>query len=129
MMASTKPRSSMISASTMYITPMRLWSTLVSHSFHRYSQPLSQVMTRATSSAPPTVTNAPPAAMALYSGRDSMVSLPNITLSPRRRRRRLAMRLMAARVLVDDGVEELGLDRRVLDDGVEPALLGELGIG
>jgi hypothetical protein len=36
---------------------------------------------------------------------------------------------MAAGVLVDDGVEELGLDHRVLDDGVEPALLGELGIG
>ena len=65
MMASTKPRSSMISASTMYMTPMRLWSTLVSHSFQRYSQPLSQVMTMATSSAPPTVTAAPPAAMAL----------------------------------------------------------------
>ena len=35
MMASTKPRSSMISASTMYMTPMRLWSTLVSHSVQR----------------------------------------------------------------------------------------------
>ena len=40
MMASTKPRSSMISASTMYMMPMRLWSTLVSHSVHRYFQRL-----------------------------------------------------------------------------------------
>ena len=31
--ASAKPRSSITSASTMYITPMRLWSTLESHSF------------------------------------------------------------------------------------------------
>ncbi len=36
MMASVKPRSSSTSAIRMYITPMRLWSTLVSHSRHRY---------------------------------------------------------------------------------------------
>ena len=65
MMPSTKPRASMISASTTYMTPTRLWSTLVSHSVHRYFQALSQVTTRATTSAPPTVTAAPLAAMAL----------------------------------------------------------------
>ena len=35
MMASAKPRSSMISASMMYMMPMRLWSTEVSHSRQR----------------------------------------------------------------------------------------------
>ena len=35
MMASEKPRSSMISASMMYMMPMRLWSTEVIHSRHR----------------------------------------------------------------------------------------------
>ncbi len=35
MIASEKPRSSMISARIKYITPIRLWSTLVSHSRHR----------------------------------------------------------------------------------------------
>jgi hypothetical protein len=33
--ASTKPRISMIIASVTYMMPMRLWSTLVSHSFQR----------------------------------------------------------------------------------------------
>ena len=65
MIASEKPRSSITMPRVMYITPMRLWSTLVSHSVHRYFQPLSQVITIITSSAPPTVTAAPPAAMAL----------------------------------------------------------------
>jgi hypothetical protein len=65
MMASTKPRISMISASTMYMTPMRLWSTLVSHSVHRYFHALSQLTTTKTTNAPPTVTRAPVAAMAL----------------------------------------------------------------
>jgi hypothetical protein len=35
MAASAKPRNSMISASTIYMTPMRLWSTDVIHSRHR----------------------------------------------------------------------------------------------
>ena len=35
MIASAKPRSSMTSASTQYMTPMRLWSTDVIHSRHR----------------------------------------------------------------------------------------------
>jgi hypothetical protein len=42
MMASVKPRSSMTMARKMYITPMRLWSTLVIHSRQRYgAQPFS----------------------------------------------------------------------------------------
>ena len=35
MSASAKPRSSMTKPKVMYMTPMRLWSTLVSHSRHR----------------------------------------------------------------------------------------------
>jgi hypothetical protein len=35
MIASMKPRSSITSASSMYMTPIRLWSTLVIHSRHR----------------------------------------------------------------------------------------------
>src|SRR5258706_1741607 len=39
--------SSMSSASTMYMTPMRLWSTDVSHSFHRYpTYPFSTIQPR-----------------------------------------------------------------------------------
>jgi hypothetical protein len=38
MMASAKPRSSITMASSVYITPMRLWSTLVIHSRHRYGR-------------------------------------------------------------------------------------------
>ncbi|CAB3774399.1 hypothetical protein LMG30113_07576 [Burkholderia paludis] len=36
MIASAKPRSSMISATMMYITPIFLWSTVVSHSDHSH---------------------------------------------------------------------------------------------
>ena len=35
MIASVKPRSSITMASRMYMTPMRLWSTLVIHSRQR----------------------------------------------------------------------------------------------
>ena len=35
MMASEKPRSSMTRARMVYMTPIRLWSTLVIHSFQR----------------------------------------------------------------------------------------------
>ncbi len=35
MMASAKPRSSMTIATITYMIPRRLWSTEVSHSFHR----------------------------------------------------------------------------------------------
>ncbi len=36
MIASAKPRSSMISATMMYITPSFLWSTVVSHCVHSH---------------------------------------------------------------------------------------------
>ena len=35
MMASVKPRSNITDASVTYMTPIRLWSTLVTHSRHR----------------------------------------------------------------------------------------------
>lgn len=38
MIASLPPRSSMIEASKMYMTPIRLWSTLVIHSCQRYGR-------------------------------------------------------------------------------------------
>ena len=38
MMASENPRSSITSASSVYMTPMRLWSTLVIHSRQRYGR-------------------------------------------------------------------------------------------
>ncbi|KGS05742.1 hypothetical protein X946_5948 [Burkholderia sp. ABCPW 111] len=41
--ASAKPRSSMISATMMYITPSFLWSTVVSHSDHSHFQRFVQV--------------------------------------------------------------------------------------
>ena len=47
MIASVKPRMSIRNASTQYITPIRLWSTEVIHSFHRYGQwPLSVTQAR-----------------------------------------------------------------------------------
>src|SRR5262249_20803361 len=46
MIASVKPRSSMTRPRARYMTPMRLWSTLVSHSRHRYGhQPFTVTVT------------------------------------------------------------------------------------
>ncbi len=57
MMASAKPRTNMISASTIYMMPIFLWSTEVNHSCH--SQPHSRYFVSAASTArPPRATTA-----------------------------------------------------------------------
>src|SRR3981189_3240542 len=78
MMASEKPRSSITMASSVYITPIRLWSTLVIHSRHKYgrcplttTQPRMARMPRATT---------PDAIIGIgcSSGMAAQVSLPSI---------------------------------------------------
>ncbi len=47
MMASANPRSSITDASSVYMTPIRLWSTLVIHSLQRYGRwPLTTTQAR-----------------------------------------------------------------------------------
>ena len=55
MIASLKPRSNMTKPRVTYMTPMRLWSTLVSHSRHRYGhQPLRVTVARVARMTMPT---------------------------------------------------------------------------
>src|SRR4051812_20782668 len=78
MMASAKPRSSITSPRHTYMTPMRLWSTLVSHSRHKYGHQPRAVM------SPSTMRRTMPTTAALISGSGSLsgiadqLSLPSI---------------------------------------------------
>src|ERR1700761_7664218 len=78
MMASENPRRSITIASSVYITPIRLWSTLVIHSSHRYGKwPLITTQARtariATSTTPPATSG-----MGWSNGIAAQVSLPSI---------------------------------------------------
>src|SRR5690348_9354873 len=78
MMASAKPRTSISSASTMYITPMRLWSVDWTYSFQRYGhQPLRQTQTAMAATATNT-TSEVISGIGWLKGIASHVSLPNI---------------------------------------------------
>jgi hypothetical protein len=57
---SSAPRTSMISASTIYITPIRLWSMLISHFDHMGPQSRNQVNSAAVTAAPKITTQAAP---------------------------------------------------------------------
>src|SRR5258708_21613090 len=78
MIASMKPRSSITAASVTYIMPMRLWSTLVIHSLHRYGTHPLIVMKATTPSI--TTTTKPPANKGIgwSKGIAPQLSLPNI---------------------------------------------------
>src|SRR5262245_403035 len=111
MIASEKPRSSMTRPSAKYITPMRLWSTLVSHSRHRYGhQPFTVTITRIARITTPTT--AP-----LSSGSGSskgiadQVSLPNMSTS-RLTHWRMRGSWTPCR-LVEDALEQLRFHRAI----------------
>src|SRR5262249_31940014 len=126
MIASEKPRSSMTRPSATYMTPMRLWSTLVSHSRHRYGhQPFRVTVTRIARMTRPTT---PPLSRGSGSlnGIASRVSLPSLSI-PRvthcgssgfRTRRRL----------VEDALEQLGFDRAIGCGWYGFARLGQLSV-
>src|SRR5271163_1793609 len=82
MMASIKPRSSITAASVTYMTPIRLWSTLVIHSRHRYgTQPLSVM--KATPPTSTRTTKAPAArGIGWPRGRASQFSFPSMLIPP-----------------------------------------------
>src|SRR6267378_4562832 len=83
MIASTKPRTSITRPSIMYMMPMRLWSTLVIHSRHRYGRwPLST--TQATTAMAIENTAAPATSGIGWSqGIAFHVSLPSMSLGSR----------------------------------------------
>src|SRR5947209_3453382 len=116
MMPSAKPRSSMIIARMLYMMPMRLWSTLVNHSRHKYGHHPITVISASTASPPKTAP--PPATNAIGSsnGIDSQVSLPSISASRRLLHRRTpgagGARLVGhRRRLLYDAFEQPGIDR------------------
>src|SRR4051812_7216250 len=135
MSASEKPRSSITSARRQYMTPMRLWSTLVIHSRHKYgSQPLIVIQARTARITTPTT---PPAARGIgwSQGTASQVSLPNrlpnmlVVLRTREDAVRAALGPRPGRDLLrDDLLEEPGVDLAVGEGGDLRALPGELGV-
>src|SRR5262249_1038690 len=92
MIASEKPRSSMTRPRVMYMTPMRLWSTLVSHSRHRYGhQPFTVTVTRMARMTTPTTAPLSSGSGSLK-GIASQLSFPSMSasrLAPRRTRHSL----------------------------------------
>src|SRR5215831_20558920 len=134
MMASTKPRSSMTRPSATYITPMRLWSTLVIHSRHRYDhQPLT--VTRASTARTTMMTTRPVTnAIGWSKGIAAQVSLPSMSASCLLDRpapgHRVGPRLAGARDgLVDNVLEEFVLNRPVGRRRHGFARLRQRGIG
>src|SRR6516162_10003305 len=114
MIASEKPRSSMTRPSATYITPMRLWSTLVSHSRHRYGhQPFTVTVTRIARMTTPTTAPLSSGSGSLK-GIAAQVSFPSMSTSRVMywRSRPADTRVSGAgRRLVEDALEQLRFDR------------------
>src|SRR5829696_2828767 len=132
MIASVKPRSSMTSASSVYMTPMRLWSTLVIHSRQRYGRwPARTTQEITPSRASPT---RPDAAIGIgwSSGTASQLSLPSMSASGARRNgwcRFADLRAGCGRDrLGDDLLEKVGIDGTVSRRGDVQTLLGECNV-
>src|SRR5215217_2662127 len=132
MIASVKPRSSMTSASSVYMTPMRLWSTLVIHSRQRYGRwPARTTQEITPSRASPT---RPDAAIGIgwSSGTASQLSLPSMSASGARRNgwcRFADLRAGCGRDrLGDDLLEKVGIDVTVSRRGDVQTLLGECNV-
>src|ERR687898_1404430 len=113
MIASVKPRSSMTSASSVYMTPMRLWSTLVIHSRQRYGRwPARTTQEITPSRASPT---RPEAAIGIGWSRGiaSQLSFPSMSASGARRNSRCRLADLRAGCgrdrLGDDLVEKVGI--------------------
>src|SRR3954451_9618983 len=128
MMASLPPRSSITEASRMYITPIRLWSTLVIHSCQRYGR-CPFTTTQASTARIPTSTTAPAiSGIGWSNGIADQSSLPSIMAStvrpacfgcelrPRSRRN----------VLGRDQVEQSGIIEPVGRPALLDALLHQL---
>src|SRR4051812_33211021 len=80
MMASAKPRSNMTMATMMYMIPIFLWSTEVSHSLHSHFH-LPKYVISASSASPPTMIAATVTMMiGSCNGTASSVNFPNIRL-------------------------------------------------
>ena len=80
MIASAKPRSSITIASSVYMMPIRLWSTLVIHSRQRYgSQPFSVTQARTPMITTPTKAAAI-SGIGWSNGMAAQLSLPNMLM-------------------------------------------------
>src|SRR5262249_11724563 len=121
MIASEKPRSSMTRPSATYMTPMRLWSTLVSHSRHRYGhQPFTVTVTRIARMTRPTTAPLSSGSGSL-NGIASQVSPPSMSTSP-------VTHCRPRRRLVEDALEQLGFDRAIGGGRHGLARLCQLGV-
>src|SRR6516165_7607364 len=136
MIASEKPRSSITSPSTTYMTPMRLWSTLVSHSRHRYGhQPLMVTVTRTARMTMPTTAPLSSGSGSL-NGIASQLSLPSMSASRRTQRRMPAPALYPSSAcgggsrhrLLDDALEQLRVHRVISCGGHGLTRLCQLGV-
>ena len=78
MSASAKPRTSITRPSTTYMTPMRLWSVLVIHSFHRYGHQPLIVTSDSTARMTMMTTMEVTSAIGWSKGIAAQVSLPSI---------------------------------------------------
>src|SRR5262245_57949089 len=126
MIASEKPRSSMTRPSATYMTPMRLWSTLVSHSRHRYGhQPFTVTVTRIARMTRPTTAPLSSGSGSL-NGIASQVSLPSMSTSRGTHCRISGFR--TRRRLVEDALEQLRFDRAIGYGRHGPARLCQLGV-
>src|SRR5690242_20926132 len=129
MIASMKPRSSITSASRTYITPIRLWSTLVIHSRQRYgTQPL--IATQAsTPSSTRTTTEAAASGIGWSHGIAFQLSLPSMSAPSARTAHRLVGADRGPRpgrqLLHHHGVEQVRIDRAVGVGRDVPGLAGE----
>src|ERR1700737_957871 len=132
MMASEKPRSSTPMASSVYIPPMRLWSTLVIHSRHKYGR-CPFITTQARIARMPSATR--PGALIGLGGTKGMaaqVSLPSIG-NPRqcsayyaRRRSRRRRQFLGDDRFVEVWIGKAINRRRVLYRGLGDLLIAAL---
>src|SRR5450631_381187 len=130
MTASENPRSSITDASSVYMTPIRLWSTLVIHSCHRYGRwPLST--TQARIPRIPSAT-APDAIIGIgwSIGIADQLSLPSIG-GPEMRLRgfRSQLRPRTGRELLGrDGVKQRGIVEPISRSGAPDRLTSEFRV-
>src|SRR5262249_6838147 len=92
--------------STRYMTPMRLWSTLVSHSRHRYGHQPLMVTSASTARITMRTTAMLMRGSGSLNGIASQVSLPSMSTSR-------VTHCRTSRRLVEDALEQLGFDRAI----------------
>src|SRR6185312_10971893 len=113
-----KPRSSITRPRNTYMTPMRLWSTLVSHSRHRYGhQPFMVTVTRMARMTMPTTAPLSSGSGSL-NGIAAQLSFPSMSTSRRPAPRRTPVRTDACfsgtrHRHVDDALEQVRFYRAI----------------